>query len=324
MYQAHPRWTMDEAFAAWSTERQGSLVITNSKKMHMLARARMTAVDDDLRQDLLEAGSDQHHEMEVDDDAIEAAEAFQAMQVGNLEPMRHLFALREERQRTCHRCGKKVGIDPVTGKPYGHYIANCPMAPGPQERAKKPMRQWDTNVNNKKAVSFHDPSSTRVFDRPQGGAAIPPRPVHVMSVPNTFEETLRVIHEQHVIHMDELKALEERNEARFQASLAPSLARSSALAIEGDGHLNIISGAAEGSSGIAAGQRMAGIASGQQRMAEAPVFYADMAPAGYRMIGKGNDGVTELWVHPDDYNRMVATAPSMTTSAAGNDKGMAQ
>ena len=188
------------------------------------------------------------------------------------------------------------------------------MEPGPQERAKKPMREWDTNVNNKKAVSFHDPSSTRVFDRPQGGAAIQPRPVHVMSVPNIFEETLRVIHEQHVILMDELKALEDRNEARFQASLAHPLACSSALAIEGDGHLNIISGAAEGPSGIAPGQRMV----------EAPVFYADMAPAGYRMIGKGNDGVTELWVHPDDYNRMVATAPSMTTSAAGNDKGMAQ
>ena len=102
MYQAHPRWTMDEAFAAWSTERQGSLVITNSKKVHMLAKARMTTLADNLRQDLLEAGSDQHHEMKVDDDAMEAAEAFQAMQVGNLESMRHLFALREERQRTCH------------------------------------------------------------------------------------------------------------------------------------------------------------------------------------------------------------------------------
>ena len=37
----------------------------------------------------------------------------------------------------------------------------------------------------------------------------------------------------------------------------------------------------------------------------APIMFGDNAPDGYRLVGYGLDGITELWLHPADFDQLA-------------------
>ena len=227
---------------------------------------------------------------------------------GDSKPLLKVLALRSLQTMYCHRCNGAYFKPKTKGeKPVGHLLPDCPMKPSPEEVAKKPRHLWSSNPANKLPPphTHFKPGPPTYFQRP-----VQNRGVHALSMPDSAAGSLESVATQFETerswYEDTLRASEARTLKLVQDLLSKEQLGTQAS-------INVMSALAPSLGPNAAAvdpPALPPAAAGVNILANAlppaaPIMFGDNAPDGYRLVGYGLDGLTELWLHPADFEQLA-------------------
>jgi len=281
---------------------------SSAKSLHALTQGTQLELIEIVR-NLLNSGRETF-DMEAGAAEAEANDSVLCELVqGDAGPLLNILALRDGQVSRCWRCNLIHEKPKVKDeKPLGHLLTDCPMKPSPEELAKRPRNTWSSNpANNIQAPHTHfKPGAPTYFERPGGN-----RGVHVLSVPDSsagslehvathmeaerswYEQTLRDSETRTLKLVQDLlnKApLTTQAPINVMSALLPSL---EADDDDEDDDIPVLLPAAAANL-LATALPPA-----------APLMFGDNAPDGYRLVGYGLDGITELWLHPSDFEQLA-------------------
>jgi len=302
--------TFVKAFQNWELERPRGMSQVDKvagRSLHSLTECSQLELVDVLG-NLLAAGRETA-DMEASEAEAEVNNSVLCEFVeGDSKPLLKVLALRSLQTMYCHRCNGAYFKPKAKGeKPVGHLLPDCPMKPSPEEVDKKPRHLWSSNPANKLPPphTHFKPGAPTYFQRP-----VQNRGVHALSMPDSaagslesvathveaerswYEETLRASEARTLKLVQDLLSKEQlgtQASINVMSALAPSLGPNAAAVVS-----PALPPAAAGVNILANALPPA-----------APLMFGDNAPDGYRLVGYGLDGLTELWLHPADFEQLA-------------------
>ena len=165
------------------------------------------------------------------------------------------------------------------------------MAKSPEEIAKMPLKTWSSKPANKTQArephTHFQPGAPKYFERPGG-----PRGVHALSTLDSAAGSLETV----ANHVAAERAWYEQTLRDLEArtlKLVEDLLTKAPMVDQAP--INVMTALPAAATNILAAALPPA----------APLMFGENAPDSYRLVGYGLDGMTELWLHPSDFDQLA-------------------